>query len=76
MLLAWAMAMAIRGHRRAKEIVLVRVHVCDMEKTPAELPVRLDRFSKCIGRCGLRRSDCEGKEESGEKAQHDYLAPG
>ena len=72
MLLAWAMAMAIRGHRRAKEIVLVRMHVCDMEKTPAELLVRLDLF---IGRCGPRRSDREGEEESGEKAQHDYLAP-
>lgn len=76
MLLAWAMAMAIRGHRRAKEIVLVRMHVGDMEKTPAEPLVWLDLVGKCIDRFGLRRSDPEGEEEGGEKAQHDYLAPG
>ncbi len=75
MLFAWAMAMARRGHRCAKEIVLVRVHVGDMEKTPSELLVRLKLFSKSIGCFDHRRADHEGKEEGGEKAQHDCLAP-
>ena len=69
------MAMARRGHRCTKEVVLVRVHVGDMEKTPVELLVRLKLFSKCIGSFDPGRGDREGKEEGGGKAQHDYLAP-
>jgi len=69
------MAMAMRGHRRAEDIVLVWVHVGDVEKTAAELPVRLPLLSKCIGRYDRRRGDPQGTEEDGEKAQHDCLAP-
>lgn len=66
--------MAMRGHRRADEIVLVGVHVGDVEKTTAELPVRPRLFSKCIRPFDLRRGDREGTEERREKVQHDYLA--
>lgn len=55
--------------------MLVRVHIGDMEKTPAELLVRLKLFSKCIGSFDPGRGDREGEEEAGEKAQHDCLAP-
>ena len=65
------MAMARRGHRCAKEVVLVRVHVGDMEKTPAEPLVRLKLFRKCIGSIDPGRGDREGEEEGGEKAQHE-----
>lgn len=72
---ARAMAMAMRGHRRADEIVLVGVHVGDVEKTTAELPGRPRPFSKCIGPFDLRGGDREGTEERREKTQHDCLGP-
>lgn len=68
------MAMAMRGHRRTDEIVLVGVHVGDVEKTTAELPVRFHWFSKWINPFARRRGDREGKEERDEKIQHDCLA--
>jgi len=66
------MAMAIRGGRRAKEVVLVRVHVGNMEKTATEVPARLGLLEICPL---YRRSDRKGFEEGREKTQHDCLGP-
>ena len=73
------MAMAIRGEGRAKEVVVVRMHIGNMEKTAAEVLVRarlelVDDICTCRFH-RRRRGDRKGIEEGGERAQHDWVGP-
>ena len=70
------MAMAIRGERRANDVVLVWVHVGNVEETATEVLARpgLELAKICIGGFDRRcRSDRKGREEDREETQHDCL---